>query len=286
MNIDLCDEALAYGQSALHAFEHAGGDELAQAVPRQTRAARGTRRAGAGEPGRVGAGAARESATSWKLLRRCAAAPGGGRCRTRWPNAWPGLPTLTWTVSSSLPTNARRGPSPALSCAGQWSTWPAAGTPPTAGPAADPPGPPSSSPTSSCRRPSARTTALDTALDIALGLVLPCWTLLGMLDRAMALTRTHVLSREQFGQPLARFQGVQFQLTDAEVERAGVEELAKYALWSVETERVEVVADALALRLAALEAADRLPGQPPTARSHGLLRRNHALLDLPLQPSP
>ena len=54
-----------------------------------------------------------------------------------------------------------------------------------------------------------------------------------MLDRAMALTRDYVLVREQFGQPLASFQGVQFQLTDAEVERAGVEELAKYALWSV-----------------------------------------------------
>ena len=69
--------------------------------------------------------------------------------------------------------------------------------------------------------------------DVALGLVLPCWTLLGMLDRAMVLAGSHVLAREQFGQPLARFQGVQFQLTDAEVERAGAEELAKYALWSM-----------------------------------------------------
>ena len=42
-----------------------------------------------------------------------------------------------------------------------------------------------------------------------------------------------MLVREQFGQPLAAFQGVQFQLTDAEVERSGVEVLAKYALWSV-----------------------------------------------------
>jgi alkylation response protein AidB-like acyl-CoA dehydrogenase len=89
-----------------------------------------------------------------------------------------------------------------------------------------------------------------------LGLVLPCWTLLGMLDRAMALTRAYVLDREQFGQKLAGFQGVQFQLTDAEVERAGVEELAKYALWSIEADRPEALDDALALRLAAVEAAD------------------------------
>lgn len=92
--------------------------------------------------------------------------------------------------------------------------------------------------------------------DAPLYLVLGCWTLLGMLDRAMALTRKYVLWREQFGRALASFQGVQFQLTDAEVERAGAEELAKYALWSVQTRRVDVLADALALRLATLEAAD------------------------------
>ncbi|BBY67157.1 acyl-CoA dehydrogenase family protein [Mycolicibacterium helvum] len=88
------------------------------------------------------------------------------------------------------------------------------------------------------------------ANDVALGLVLPCWTLLGMLDRAIELTIAHVTLRKQFGQPLSAFQGVQFQLTDAEVERSGVEVLAKHALWSGNTE------DALALRLAAIEAAE------------------------------
>lgn len=92
--------------------------------------------------------------------------------------------------------------------------------------------------------------------DTALGLVLSCWTLLGTLDRAVDLTRTHIHEREQFGQPLAAFQGVQFQLTDAEVERLGVEELAKYSLWSLVTRRPEALDDALALRVAALEAAD------------------------------
>lgn len=92
--------------------------------------------------------------------------------------------------------------------------------------------------------------------DVALGLVLPCWTLLGMLDRAVDLTCAYVQERQQFGQPLAGFQGVQFQLTDAEVERVGLEELAKYALWSIEAGRPDAVADALALRVAAIEAAD------------------------------
>ncbi|WP_330254924.1 acyl-CoA dehydrogenase family protein [Nocardia sp. NBC_00565] len=94
------------------------------------------------------------------------------------------------------------------------------------------------------------------AADVALGLVLPCWTLLGMLDRVLELARAHVLMRKQFGKPLAEFQGVQFQLTDAEVERGGVEMLARFALWSIQTGRADVVADALALRLAAVEAAD------------------------------
>jgi hypothetical protein len=92
--------------------------------------------------------------------------------------------------------------------------------------------------------------------DVALGLVLPCWSLLGMLDRAMELTIAHVNLRKQFGQPLSSFQGVQFQLTDAEVERTGVETLAKYALWTIGTGRPEALDDALALRMSAIEAAE------------------------------
>jgi 3-oxo-4-pregnene-20-carboxyl-CoA dehydrogenase alpha subunit len=94
------------------------------------------------------------------------------------------------------------------------------------------------------------------AADIALGLVLPCWTLLGMLDRAIELTIAHVSLRKQFGQTLSTFQGVQFQLTDAEVERSGLDILAKYSLWSIGAGRAEALNDALALRMSALEAAE------------------------------
>src|SRR5262249_22525508 len=99
---------------------------------------------------------------------------------------------------------------------------------------------------------------LASTAELALALVLPCWTLLGMLDRAVELTAQYVREREQFGQPLAAFQGVQFQMTDAEVERLGVEELAKYALWSIEIDSPDAIDDALALRLAAIEAADTI----------------------------
>jgi hypothetical protein len=94
------------------------------------------------------------------------------------------------------------------------------------------------------------------AADVALGLVLPCWSLLGMLDRAIELTIAHVSLRKQFGQPLSSFQGVQFQLTDAEVERSGVDILAKYALWSIGSGRPDALDDALALRMSAIEAAE------------------------------
>jgi alkylation response protein AidB-like acyl-CoA dehydrogenase len=77
-----------------------------------------------------------------------------------------------------------------------------------------------------------------------------------MLDRAIDLTIAHVSLRKQFGQTLSSFQGVQFQLTDAEVERTGVDILAKYALWSVGTGQPGALNDALSLRLAAIEAAE------------------------------
>lgn len=92
--------------------------------------------------------------------------------------------------------------------------------------------------------------------DVALGLTLPCWTLLGMLDRAIDLTIAHISLRKQFGQPLSSFQGVQFQLTDAEVERSGLEILAKYTLWSIGSGKPEAHVDALALRMSAIEAAE------------------------------
>jgi 3-oxo-4-pregnene-20-carboxyl-CoA dehydrogenase alpha subunit len=89
----------------------------------------------------------------------------------------------------------------------------------------------------------------------ATAIVLTSWTLLGMLDRAVALACEHAAQRRQFGRPLADLQGVQFMLTEAEVERAGVDELARYALWSIQTAQPGALADALALRVAALDAA-------------------------------
>jgi alkylation response protein AidB-like acyl-CoA dehydrogenase len=92
--------------------------------------------------------------------------------------------------------------------------------------------------------------------DVALALTLQCWTLLGMLDRAIELTVAHVNLRKQFGQTLSAFQSVQFQLTEAEVERSGLDILAKYTLWSIGSGGADAMNDALALRMSAIEAAE------------------------------
>jgi hypothetical protein len=96
-----------------------------------------------------------------------------------------------------------------------------------------------------------------TTADVAsLPLVLSAWSLLGMLERALELTCEHVLAREQFGRPLAEFQGVQFQLTDAAVAARGLAEMAKYSLWTLHADPGNARVDALALRTTALSAAD------------------------------
>jgi hypothetical protein len=252
MNIELCAEARTFGEAAVRAFENAGGDDLVQAAEREPQ-----QRASLIEPVLAGLGALElaprdeddeleaaaalcRSAGWWALpypvaerLARPLDLPVDGLLIVgdgRIAGAVGGL-DLNWAASDlagrRLIASAQLSAEPARDTQFVVDLEPAS-TPVESGP----------------------------ELDVALGLVLGCWTLLGMLDRATALTRAHVLAREQFGQPLARFQGVQFQLTDAEVERAGVEELAKYALWSIAERRPGALVDALAVRLAALEAAD------------------------------
>jgi hypothetical protein len=68
---------------------------------------------------------------------------------------------------------------------------------------------------------------------LAMFLLLNAWGILGALQSELALTVEHVKAREQFGKPLADFQAVQFQLADASVAVAGLEELCKYTAWKL-----------------------------------------------------
>ncbi|MEU4413084.1 acyl-CoA dehydrogenase family protein [Nocardia salmonicida] len=249
MNIDLSADALEFGSQASRALEAAGGDELVQRAEREP-----GRRASLVAPVLSGLGA-------WDLDPRNDAdelEAAAALCRSAgyWAVPYPLAERLSRPADldvDGLLVIADHGPeAPVADLELRWAAVTLSGrrSSVTVGPSRPP-------------RGSSFVTSLelgylddDGAADVALGLVLPCWTLLGMLDRAVDLTRAHVLLREQFGKPLAQLQGVQFQLTEAEVERTGLDVLAKYALWSIQVGRAEALDDALALRSAAIEAAE------------------------------
>ncbi len=252
MNIDLSAEATAFGAAALRAFETSGGDALVQAAERDPGS-----RAAMVEPVLAGLG-------TWDLqplqspddLEAAATL-----CRSAgwWALPYPIAERLArpsdLDIDGLIVIGDGRHAAAVSGLDFRWAATDLAGRRFAATPA------PSNEPARTTQFVAdLELTPLDAGpvLDVALGMVLSCWTLLGMLDRAMALARAHVLSREQFGQPLARFQGVQFQLTDAEVERVGAHELATHSLWSIAAKRADVLVDALALRLAVLEAAEAI----------------------------
>lgn len=260
MNLDLSDEALQYGQVARRAIQNAGGDLLVQEAERDP-----SRRQGLIAPVLDELGAL--ELDLWDSSDQLEAAAALCRSFGYWGVAYPVAELLCrprdlevdgLVVIANAPASGTQTPAaPPIAAVGglslRWAAVTLDGHRSTA----------RARPLAVAPRKSAFVTEMDLdpvdskgALDATLGLVLPCWTLLGMLDRAMELTCSYVQQRHQFGQPLSTFQGVQFQLTDAEVERAGLEELAKYALWSIEAGREDALDDALALRLAAIEAAD------------------------------
>jgi hypothetical protein len=250
MNIELSGDAAEYGRQVRRALEAAGGDQLVQQAEQDPAGRESLVSSVLGELG------------AWELTPREDTAEleaAAALCRSAgyWAIPYPVAERLARPIdmdAGGLVVVA--GPRPAAAVAHVGLRWAAVTldgrrSRATARPLDGPP------------RDTAFVAELDLehidehgAKDAALGLVLPCLVLLGMLDRAVDLARAHVLVREQFGRPLAAFQGVQFQLTDAEVERSGVDVLANYALWSIQAGNEEALDDALALRLAALEAAE------------------------------
>lgn len=247
MILELSDEALEFGRQALRAFEAAGGDQLLQ----QAEAKPATRESLVG-PVLAELGA-------WDLEPRTDAdslEAAAALCRSAgyWAVPYPVAERLARASADGLVVVADKNPSaPIAFVEGTWESVTLDGTRSTV------------TGTSQVRPGFVAELELSAlegsgAASVALALILPCWTLLGMMDRALELTISHVKLRQQFGQPLSGFQGVQFQLTDAELERSGCEVLAKHALWSAGPSSgipVEVALDdALALRMAAIEAAE------------------------------
>ena len=249
MNLELSEDAVEFGRQALRAFQAAGGDELliqAEIDP-QTRDALVT-------PMLAELGA-------WELNPRTEpddleAAAALCRSAGYWALPYPLAERLARPAdleSDGLIVVDQRAPQGAvLGVHARWTAVALDGRRSAAVPIGTATGP--------AFTVALQLTDIDArgSADIALGLVLPIWTLLGMLDRAMELTIAHIRLRKQFGQTLSAFQGVQFQLTDAEVERSGLEMLAKHALWVAGTagDTNTAADDALAARMAACEAAE------------------------------
>ncbi|MEY2470895.1 MAG: hypothetical protein QOK28_224 [Actinomycetota bacterium] len=95
----------------------------------------------------------------------------------------------------------------------------------------------------------------ESGIDVRYWLTLNAWQILGTADRAVELAADHVSNRIQFGKPIATFQAVQFMLADAAVAVAGLRELAQFTTWRVATVPEEAGADALALRVHAIDVA-------------------------------
>jgi len=94
------------------------------------------------------------------------------------------------------------------------------------------------------------------AVDVDLHLTLGSWRIVGAVQQCLEITRQHVVTRMQFGKPLAEFQAVRFTVADAAVAARGLHELAKYTISRIESVPAQVrSADALILRLKAGETA-------------------------------
>ena len=246
MILDLGEDAKEYGRQALRAFEAAGGDQLVQ----QAEAKPDTRDALVGPVlNELGA---------WELDARTDAdglEAAAALCRSAgyWAVPYPVAERLARPVDldvDGLIVVAENRPSGAIG--GVESRW-AAVTLDGVRSAVVGRGwsVRHSSPRSNCRRPTATGRATSrSVLCCRAGRCSACST--APWNSPLPISACASSS----DRPLSAFQGVQFQLTDAEVERSGVEILAKYALWSAGTNRPEALEDALALRMAAIEAAE------------------------------
>jgi hypothetical protein len=95
--------------------------------------------------------------------------------------------------------------------------------------------------------------------DVARHLVLGSWRILGGLEAAFAQVIEHVGVRKQFGKALAEFQTVRFAIADASVAVRGLDELAKFTSWRLESAAPSYRSvDAVALRLFAVDTATQV----------------------------
>ncbi|GEK34596.1 acyl-CoA dehydrogenase family protein [Kurthia sibirica] len=83
-------------------------------------------------------------------------------------------------------------------------------------------------------------------------------TIVGSLDKLVAMVTEYANIREQFGQPIGRFQAIKHRIVDMKMELETARSLSHYANWAYDThapDRVEAIASA---RIYATEAFNKL----------------------------
>jgi hypothetical protein len=128
--------------------------------------------------------------------------------------------------------------------------------------------------------------------DVARWLTLGTFWLLGAAERVLSMTVEHLLTRHQFGRPLADFQGLRLRIAECVTAVDGLRELCRFTVWHHVARAEDSLADALALRSVALEAvpavfaaAHQLHGAGGFATAHDvtlLHRHAQAYLRLPV----
>jgi alkylation response protein AidB-like acyl-CoA dehydrogenase len=89
----------------------------------------------------------------------------------------------------------------------------------------------------------------------AFHVVLSAFQACGALESALELTRAHITTRVQFGQPLASFQAVRNRVANIVVSLHGLRELCFFTLWRLFAKPDAATVDALMLRRYHLKAA-------------------------------
>ncbi|HEY9678226.1 MAG TPA: acyl-CoA dehydrogenase family protein [Drouetiella sp.] len=84
--------------------------------------------------------------------------------------------------------------------------------------------------------------ALQTAMNVAK--VIAAATSLGVVEAAMATAAEHARTREQFGQKISQFQGIQWKLADMSMDTAAARLLTYRAAWSKDGKPEEFAKDA------------------------------------------
>ena len=92
---------------------------------------------------------------------------------------------------------------------------------------------------------------------IPMHLVLDALWTCGALETAVSAATSYATARRQFGKPIGSYGEIRWRLADMAVSRTGLDELARFTWWLVNSGRA-TEADVLALRLAALESASTI----------------------------